>query len=246
MLGRESRHSDRLMDALATILIVDDERPIVELVAGYLQRDGFRVVRAYDGPSAVEVARAEAPDLLVLDQMLPGFDGLEVVRQLRVFSDAYVIMLTARTEEIDRIVGLTAGADDYVTKPFSPRELVARVKAMLRRPRNGLAGQGPQPNIQARGLVIDEAAREVTVDGRSINLTKLEFDLLATLAAQPGMVFSRVQLLDRVWGDDFFGDEHVVDVHLSNLRRKLDPASSEQQWIETVRGVGYRFRKSAP
>jgi DNA-binding response OmpR family regulator len=233
------------MDRPATILIVDDERPIAELVAGYLHRDGFRVVRAYDGPTAVDVARAEAPDLLVLDLMLPGFDGLEVIRQLRVFSDAYVIMLTARTEEIDRIVGLTAGADDYVTKPFSPRELVARVKAMLRRPRNGLGGSAPQQAFHAGGLVIDEATREVMVDGQSVNLTKLEFDLLATLAAHPGIVFSRNQLLDRVWGDDFFGDEHVVDVHLSNLRHKLEPDSNGHRWIETVRGVGYRLRKPA-
>jgi DNA-binding response OmpR family regulator len=231
------------MDAPTRILVVDDEHPIVELVAGYLQRDGFRIARAYDGPSAVAIARAEAPDLIVLDQMLPGFDGLEVIRQVRAFSDAYFILLTARTEEIDRIVGLTAGADDYVTKPFSPRELVARVRAMLRRPRNGRPGQTSQPTIQLDGLVIDEAAHEVTLDGQRINLTKLEFDLLATLATHLGMVLSRDQLLERVWGEDFFGDEHVVDVHLSNLRRKLEPESDGQRWIETVRGVGYRLRK---
>jgi DNA-binding response OmpR family regulator len=227
----------------ATILIVDDERPIVDLVAGYLQRDGFRVIRAYDGPGAVEVARTEAPELLVLDLMLPGFDGLEVIRRLRVFSDAYVIMLTARTEEIDRIVGLTAGADDYVTKPFSPRELVARVRAMLRRPRLSLPGASADPPIQIDGLSIDESAREVMMEGRSVALTKLEFDLLAMLATHPGVVFSRNQLIERVWGDDFFGDEHVVDVHLSNLRHKLGPDG--ERWIETVRGVGYRLRKPA-
>jgi DNA-binding response OmpR family regulator len=228
------------MSAGATVLVVDDERPLVDLVAGYLQRDGFRVVRAHDGPSAVDLARTEAPDLLVLDLMLPGFDGLEVIRRLRAFSDAYVIMLTARTEEIDRIVGLTAGADDYVTKPFSPRELVARARAMLRRPR-GAAVEDADGPVQIGSLTIDEAAREVTVAGRPVELTKLEFDLLSALASRPGAVFTREQLVERVWGNDFFGDEHVVDVHLSNLRHKLGPDAGGT--IETARGVGYRLRK---
>lgn len=226
-----------------TILVVDDEPPLVDLIAGYLEREGFRVVRAYDGPTAVDLARAEAPALLVLDLMLPGFDGLEVIRRLRTFSDAYVIMLTARTEEIDRVVGLTAGADDYVSKPFSPRELAARVRAMLRRPRLTPRDSAAAPALRIDGLTIDVAAREVAVDGQVIALTKLEFDLLATLATHPGMVFSRPQLLARVWGDDFYGDEHVVDVHLSNLRRKLESEPGSRLWIETVRGVGYRLRR---
>ena len=241
-----SHRGDMPPGAPATILVVDDEVPLVNLVASYLERDGFRVVRAHDGPTAVDVARAEAPDLLVLDLMLPGFDGLEVIRRLRAFSDAYVLMLTARTEEIDRIVGLTAGADDYVTKPFSPRELVARVRAMLRRPRAGRPDASVDPPIRLGGLTIDEAAREVSVAGQAVTLTKLEFDLLAALASQPGLVFTRRQLIERVWGDDFFGDEHVVDVHLSNLRRKIEPEPDGDRWIETVRGVGYRLRKPLP
>lgn len=234
------------MTSPATILVVDDERPLVELVSSYLEREGLSVVRAYDGQSALKIARAELPDLVVLDLMLPGIDGLEVCRQIRQFSDAYVIMLTARTEEIDRIVGLTVGADDYVTKPFSPSELVARVRAMLRRPRTGLPGTNVESPVQLGELTIDEAAREVTVFGQVVTLTKLEFDLLATLASHPGMVFSRSQLIERVWGDDFFGDAHVVDVHLSNLRHKIEPEPAGGSWIETVRGVGYRLRKPTP
>lgn len=231
------------MSVQATILVVDDERPLADLVASYLARDGFRVVRADDGPSAVEVARSEAPDLLVLDLMLPGFDGLEVIRQVRAFSDAYIIMLTARTEEVDRIVGLTVGADDYVTKPFSPRELVARVRAMLRRPRASLSEVNTEPPIQIDGLTIDVAAHEVSMGGQVVSLTKLEFDLLVTLASRPGIVLSRGQLIERVWGADYYGDEHVVDVHLSNLRRKIEAEPGGERWIETVRGVGYRLRK---
>jgi len=235
------------MTAPDTILVVDDERPLVELVGGYLEREGYRVVRAFDGPSALELARSELPDLVVLDLMLPGIDGLEVCRQLRQFSDAYVIMLTARSEEIDRIVGLTVGADDYVTKPFSPRELVARVRARLRRPRNHTSAppEAPVP-LRLDDLTIDEAAHEVRRGGEPIALTPLEFSLLATLAGQPGRVFTRAQLIDLVWGRDFYGDEHVVDVHLSNLRKKIEPDPAEPRYIETVRGVGYRSRKPEP
>lgn len=228
----------------ATILVVDDEQALVDLVSSYLEREGFRVVRAHDGQSALESARAELPELVVLDLMLPGIDGLEVCRRLRQFSDAYVIMLTARSEEIDRVVGLTVGADDYVTKPFSPRELVARVRAMLRRPRGAspVSLAAPTP-LHFGDLTIDEAGHEVTRGGEQIALTPLEFKLLATLAAHPGRVFTRSQMIDRVWGQDFYGDEHVVDVHLSNLRKKLEPDPLNPHYIETIRGVGYRFRK---
>jgi DNA-binding response OmpR family regulator len=225
-----------------TVLVVDDEPGIVDLVATYLEREGFRVLRALDGVSAVELARREAPDVLVLDIMLPGVDGLEVTRQVRAFSDAYILMLTARTEEIDRIIGLTAGADDYLTKPFSPRELVARVRAMLRRPRVMLAATPVPPPMVVEDLEIDSAAHAVRRDGVPLDLTPLEFALLETLASRPGMVFTRSQLIADVWGD-FYGDEHVVDVHMSNMRKKVEPDPANPRYIETVRGVGYRFRK---
>jgi two-component system, OmpR family, alkaline phosphatase synthesis response regulator PhoP len=228
-----------------TILVVDDERSLVDLVRGYLEREGFRVVFAYDGQAAIDSACRESPDLVVLDLMLPEVDGLEVCRQIRQFSDAYVLMLTARTEEVDRIVGLSVGADDYVTKPFSPRELVARVKAMLRRPRPlaGVATPDVPAPMRMDDLVIDFAAHEVTRDGQSVALTPLEFQLLTTLAERPGLVYSRGQLLDRVWGGEFYGDDHVVDVHISNLRKKIEPDPAQPRYIETVRGVGYRFRR---
>ena len=235
------------MTASTTVLVVDDEQPIVDLVSRYLQAEGFRVLCASDGISAVELARSESPEVVVLDLMLPGIDGLEVCRQLRQFSDAYILMLTARTEEIDKIIGLSVGADDYLTKPFSPRELVARVRAMLRRPRShaGLASGDLPPPARFNDLVIDFAAHEVTRANATIALTPLEFELLATLAAYPGMVFTRSQLIERVWGD-FYGDEHVVDVHLSNLRKKIEPDPANPCYIETVRGVGYRFRRPTP
>lgn len=229
--------------AAGVVLVVDDERPLVELVAAYLRREGFRVLTAFDGPAAVAEARREPVDVLVLDVMLPGMDGLEVVRQIRQFSSAYILLLTARTDELDRVIGLTVGADDYMTKPFSPRELVARVRALLRRPRvlAGAAGEVEKPPLRFDGLTIDRAAHLVTRDGARITLTPLEFDLLATLAGRPGVVFTREQLIEQVWGDVFYGDAHVVDVHLSNLRKKLEPEPARPRWIQTVRGVGYRF-----
>ncbi len=233
------------MSAQAKVLVVDDERPLVELVSSYLEREGFSVLRAFDGKEALELVRSESPDLVVLDIMLPEIDGLEVCRQLRLFSDAYVLMLTARTEEIDRVVGLSVGADDYLTKPFSPRELVARVRAMLRRPRT-LAGATPSPETESAefgDLKIDYGAHEVTRAGMPISLTPIEFSLLETLAAHPGIVYTRDQLIARVWGHDFYGDEHTVDVHVSNLRRKIERDPSQPDWIETVRGVGYRFKR---
>jgi DNA-binding response OmpR family regulator len=223
------------------ILVVDDEAPIVDLVRGYLAAEGMDVAVAQDGPSAVEAVRARRPDVIVLDVMLPGFDGFEVLRRVRTFSDAYVIMLTARAEEIDRIIGLSVGADDYLVKPFSPRELVARIKALLRRPRVDRDGAAAE-RLQLGELVIDRPTRTVTLRGEPVTLTTMEFDLLTTLAEDPGIVLSRQRLLDRVWGMDYVGDEHVVDVHLGNLRRKLGDDATRPTYIETVRGAGYRFR----
>jgi DNA-binding response OmpR family regulator len=228
---------------MTTVLVVDDEPNLVDLVRGYLEREGYAVLSAADGPTALDLARTAQPDLVVLDLLLPGLDGVEVCRRLRRFSDAYVVMLTARAEEVDKLVGLAVGADDYLTKPFSPRELVARVKAMLRRPRDGGSGAaGPEvPAARRYGdLVIDEARHEVTVRGAPVALTAREFALLGALAAHPGRVFTRDQLLERVWGTEYY-DDHVVDVHVANLRRKLDDDPARPRYVETVRGVGYRF-----
>jgi DNA-binding response OmpR family regulator len=227
--------------AATRLLVVDDEAPIVELLRGYLVREGWDVLAASDGATAIEMARQRAPDVVVLDVMLPGLDGFEVLRQIRTFSDAYVIMLTARAEEIDRIVGLSGGADDYLVKPFSPRELVARVRALLRRPRPAQVAGAERREMG--DLVIDAPRRSVTVRGMPVTLTTIEFDLLTTLAREPGVVFSRQRLLDRVWGMDYVGDEHVVDVHLANLRRKLGDDAAHPRYIETVRGVGFRFKE---
>ncbi len=217
------------------VLVVDGEPPIVDLVRGYLAREGYEVRAADDGREALESARSFDPDVVVLDVMLPGLDGVEVCRQLRTFSDAYVLMLTARGEEIDRVVGLSVGADDYLVKPFSPRELVARVKALLRRPRR-TARPGPPA-----ALVVDEARHEVLVDGVPVDVTATEFGILAALARDPGVVITRAALLDRVWGTEFMGDDHLVDVHVANLRRKLGDDPEHPRFVVTVRGVGYRL-----
>ncbi len=219
-----------------TVLVVDDELALAGVVAGYLEREGFSVVQAHDGPTAVALARSTSPELIVLDVMLPGFDGVEVCRQVRQFTDAYIIMLTARDEEVDKVVGLSVGADDYLVKPFSPRELIARVRAMLRRPRTVPVN----PSVTTVGdLVVDEEARTVMVAGAPVELTRTEFDLLSTMAARPRLAFSRRQLIDAVWGADWFGDEHLVDVHVGHLRRKLGDDASEPRYVRTVRGVGY-------
>ena len=223
------------------VLVIDDEAPILHLVRGYLERDGMQVFEAQDGPSGLDAIREYAPDVVVLDVMLPGMDGLEVLRQARRFSDAYVIMLTARADEVDRIVGLSVGADDYLTKPFSPRELVARIRALLRRPRGERIDGGDA--WRAGDLEVDARRHVVTVADQPVALTAIEFDLVAALIRERGVVFSRQQLLDRVWGMDYVGDEHVVDVHLANLRRKLGDDPDQARFIETVRGVGYRFRE---
>jgi two-component system, OmpR family, alkaline phosphatase synthesis response regulator PhoP len=229
----------------AHILVVDDEPPIVELVRGYLEREGWRVSTAADGHAAIAMARASAPDVVVLDLMLPGIDGVEVCRTLRTFSDAYVLMLTARSEELDKLVGLAVGADDYLTKPFSPRELVARIKVLLRRSRSGspVAGVGSDARAPVEGLDVDAARHEARVDGGLVELTPIEFNLLLVLARDPGVVVGRGVLLDRVWGPEFVGDDHLVDVHVGNLRKKLGDDPSQPRFIETVRGVGYRVRE---
>jgi DNA-binding response OmpR family regulator len=219
-------------------LVVDDEAPIREVVRRYLQAEGVEVVEAADGPTALEMFDTHSPDVVVLDVMLPGLDGVEVLRRLRTRSDVYVVMLTARTEETDRLIGLSVGADDYVSKPFSPRELVARVKALLRRPHMAEAADVVQ---QFGDLIVDPDRREVRVAGAEVELSALEFDILSALASSPGRVFSRRQLLERVWGYDFYGDERVVDVHIRNLRRALGDDADAPRWIGTVRGVGYKF-----
>jgi DNA-binding response OmpR family regulator len=225
----------------ARVLVVDDEPPIRAIVRGFLERAGMVVAEATDGPAAVERARDFAPDVVVLDIMLPGFDGLEALRGIRATSDPLVIFLSARTEEVDRIVGLRVGGDDYLAKPFSPGELVARVEALLRRRRPAPASER-EGVIRVPGLVVDPARREVTVDGANVELTALEFAVLEALGRDPGVVLGRAQLLDAAWGRDFLGDEHVLEVHVGNLRRKLGDDPARPRFIETVRGVGYRLR----
>jgi DNA-binding response OmpR family regulator len=205
--------------------------------------DGFDVTLAGDGPTAVSSMRDTPTDIVVLDIGLPGMSGVEVCRQIRTFSDAYIVMLTAHTDETDKIVGLSVGADDYMTKPFSPRELSARLNAMLRRPRVGQEAAAA-PTESVGDLVVDEDAREVIVRGTTVDLTRIEFDLLATLARRPRKVLSRRRLVDEVWGAEWFGEDHVVEVHVSNLRRKLD-ALTTHRYIATVRGVGYRFEPTS-
>jgi len=221
------------------ILIVDDEDNLRDLVKSYLRAEGYEVLEAPDGETGVDAARDRQPDLVILDIGLPGIDGVEALRQIRTFSDVYVVLLTARAEETDKLIGLSVGADDYLTKPFSPRELVARVKAMMRRGR--LAGPEDAGVLFFPGVKIDSCRRVVTTDRGEANLTTLEFDLLKALAEQPGRVFSRRQLLESVWGWDYFGDERVVDVHIRNLRRALGDDAANPVFIGTVRGVGYRF-----
>jgi DNA-binding response OmpR family regulator len=221
---------------------VDDAAEFRELVASMLRGEGFVVEVAEDGPAALASARAFAPEVVLLDLGLPGMDGVEVCRQLRTFSDAYVVMLTGREDEVDKLIGLSVGADDYVTKPFSPRELVARVRAMLRRPRAvAVAGADVRPSRRVGPIEIDPAAREAKVDGRVVELTRIEFDLLDALSERPRTAFTRGQLLERVWGPNWFGDDHVVDVHVSKLRQKLGDDARAPRHLRTVRGVGYRL-----
>ncbi len=221
------------------ILVVDDEPKIRKIVTSYLEQEGFDVSEAEDGPAAVEMAERFEPDVIILDVMLPGFDGIEALRQIRTKSDVYVIMLTARSEETDKLIGLSVGADDYVTKPFSARELVARVKAVLRRSRQGNGQETDRVTVGP--LTLDNTTRIVTVDETPVDLTALEFDLLGALASAPGRVYSRGQLIEKVWGWDFFGDERIVDVHVRKIRQKIGDDPADPRFIATVRGVGYRF-----
>jgi two-component system alkaline phosphatase synthesis response regulator PhoP len=225
-----------------TILVVDDEPTILNTVKAYLEKEGYAVHTALDGPAALKAARVLRPHLVVLDIMLPGIDGLEVLRRLRQESDVYVLMLTARADETDKIVGLTVGADDYLTKPFSPRELVARVKAILRR--GGRAGIS-EPALAFAQLRIEPDSRRAWKGDLLLDLTPIEFDLLYALARHQGRVLSREQLIEHVWGHDYYGDERVVDVHIGRLRKKIEQDYSDPTLISTVRGAGYRFEDQA-
>lgn len=234
-------------EATLRAVVVDDEQALASVIGGYLEREGFEVALCHDGSAAVSVLREVDPDVVVLDLGLPGVDGVEICRQLRTFSDCYVVMLTARSDEIDTLIGLSVGADDYMSKPFSPRELVARIRVMLRRPRRSTAtphetSQMPDERVLTiGGLRVNLDAREVEVDGEPVSLTRLEFDVLAALASRPGVVFSRAALIRAVWGEGWVGDEHLVDVHVLHVRRKLGDTAQEQRFVRTVRGIGYRM-----
>lgn len=232
------------------ILVVDDEDPIRDLVASYLKADGFVVEELADGRAALErVSRADDLDLIILDVRMPILDGIEALREIRRISDTYVIMLTAAAEETDRLIGLSVGADDYIPKPFSPREVVARVKAVLRRTRttsaNTNSNQRSEP-LRFPNMTIDIDAHTILVDDLPVELTALQFSLIKTIAESPGRVFARHQLIERVWGDDFFGEDRIVDVHIRNLRKALGDNATEPRFIATVRGVGYRFVGDEP
>ncbi len=219
------------------VLVVDDDVKTVELVKLYLNRDGYRVLTAYDGIEALRLAREGRPDLIVLDLMLPGMNGLEVCRTIREESDVPIIMLTAMTTDQDKLNGLELGADDYMTKPFSPRELAARVRTVLRR----LPGERGPAQIRHGELIVDFHKHEVTLAGRSIPLTSVEFRLLGVLAKEPGRVFSRAQLIEQALGPDFEGFDRTIDVHILKLRRKLEPDPAHPTFIQTVYGVGYKI-----
>ncbi len=222
---------------MARILVVDDEPSILKLVSAYLEPEGYEVHTATDGNSGLKAARSFKPELIILDVMLPGMDGIELLTRLRRETDAYVIMLTARTEETDKIVGLSVGADDYVTKPFSPRELVARVKAALRRLQTAPGAAAEGGILSFKHILLDAGRRVVKVDDHPVDLTAAEFDLLRALAENRGRVLTREQLLEKLWGGEYFGEMRVVDVHIGHIRQKL----GREELIATVRGVGYRF-----
>lgn len=219
------------------ILVVDDEATLLNTVRAYLEQEGYTVQTATDGRTALLIFRDFQPDLVVLDIMLPEVDGLEVLRQLRQTSDVYVIMLTAKADEADKVIGLGLGADDYVTKPFSPRELVARIKASLRR----LSGRQTPKELISTHLRVDEEARLAWKDGQPLDLTPIEFDLLHTLMHHRGRALSREQLIEQVWGYDYYGDDRVVDVHIGRLRKKVEDDPTQPTLIATVWGAGYRF-----
>ena len=223
------------------VLVVDDDKKIVDLIRLYLEKDGFQVLAAHDGRSGLELARAADPDLIVLDLMLPHVDGLDVCQAVRAESDVPIIMLTARTTEADKLIGLEAGADDYLTKPFSPRELLARVRAVLRRARARPGASGAPAEIRAGDLVIDTRGHTVRRRGEPVSLTPKEFRLLLALAREPGRAFTRQELLERAFESDYDGLERTVDVHLMNVRRKIEADPARPVYVQTVYGVGYRF-----
>lgn len=231
------------MREVPTVLVIDDEANIRELVSVYLTAAGFAVEQAADGEEGLASVRELSPDLVVLDIMLPGIDGLELCRRLRAERQVPIIMLTARSEDADKVSLLEAGADDYVVKPFSPPELVARVRAVLRRAGGPDDERGPA--LRLGGLTLDRGTREVTVDGMSVPLTAREFDLLAALLSEPGIVFTRERLLERAWGFSDYVDERGVDVHIRHIREKLGDDAAAPRFVETVRGVGYRVRRDA-
>lgn len=228
------------------VLVVDDEIDLARLIEGYLRKAGLDVAVRHDGIEAVDAVRSFDPDVVVLDLGLPGIDGIEVCRQVRALSDCHVLMLTARDDEIDKIIGLSVGADDYVTKPFSPRELVARVQAMLRRARTSnseapTTPEAPGQKLVIEDLVVDDAARRVQLAGEPVALTRIEFDLLVSLATHPHQVLSRAQLIELVWDTTWAGEDHLVDVHIGRIRKKLSDDASNPRFIHTIRGVGYRM-----
>ncbi|MBI2939983.1 MAG: response regulator transcription factor [Chloroflexi bacterium] len=236
---------------MVTILIVDDETNLRETVGYNLRREGHQVLQAADGPAALGAVERESPDLIILDVMLPGMDGFEICRRVRQRSNVPILMLTAKDSEIDRVVGLELGADDYVVKPFSMRELTARVRAMLRRSQLAVTAAAsweraePGTRLEVDGLSIDLLRRRIVCRGEPVHLKPKEFDLLAYLAAHPGRVFTREVLLENVWGYDYAGDTRTVDVHIRSLREKLGESADTPRWIETVRGVGYRCREGS-
>ncbi|MCL5734224.1 MAG: response regulator transcription factor [Actinobacteria bacterium] len=227
------------------ILVVDDDENLRRLIAAYLEREGYDVMEAADGPSALASVEDREPELVLLDLMLPGITGLEVARRIRAGRTTPILMLTARASEEDMLAGFEAGADDYLVKPFSPKVLVARVKAVLRR-----AGAGPQDEgealLELGPVSIDPRAREVRVEGEQVELTSTEFELLRVLAEHPGWVYTREELLESVWGYSYLGDSRVVDVHIANLRKKIGDDPSSPHFIRTVRGVGYKFQPATP
>jgi DNA-binding response OmpR family regulator len=223
------------------ILVVDDDPLIRRLLRASLEREGFEVVEAASGEEALDRCERNLPDLVLLDVVLPGIDGVEVLRRLRAASPVFVVLVTCRADEVDKLVGLAVGADDYVTKPFSPREVVARVKAVLRRARTGVPDRGPDMQLEVGRLRVDRERHEVTLGGEVVDVGPLEFELLATLATSPGRVFTRSQLLERVWGSDVYSDDRLVDVHIRSLRRLLHDDASAPVLIATVRGVGYKL-----
>ena len=239
-----SEHTRTPQASVGRVLVVDDEQALAQMIESYLVRAGFEVTQAHNGFHAVERASEWSPDVVVLDLGLPGLDGMEVCRRIREFSDCYILMLTARSNEDDKIAGLSTGADDYITKPFSIRELVTRIRAVLRRPRVSASGAGLSSIRVCGELVVDSQAHEARVGGSPVALTRTEFAILSALAFNPGQVLTRQQLITDVWDTSWIGDERIIDVHIGNVRRKLDVDGTGRSYIDTVRGVGYKMARA--